>query len=244
VASSAFAVAGGVAHGLARDLLWLGAVSVDLVGGLVGFATPWLGRSRTSDWTIDGSHFAERCEAFILIALGESVVVIGTTLAAVKSVTAASVTGFVVAFATSVALWWLYFDQSAEAAGEEIARSDDPGRLGRSAYHLIHPVMVAGIIITAAADEKVLSDPGTTATTSAAWMILGGPALFLAGHAAFKYVVWRHLSWPRLAGIAALALLALTARAIPALALAACAAGAVAATDRLPRLPRPADLAS
>jgi len=247
VASSAFAVAGGVAHGLARDLLWLAAVSVDLVGGLVGFATPWLGRSRTSDWTIDGGHFAERCEAFILIALGESIVVIGTTLAAVKSVTAASVAGFVVAFATSVALWWLYFDQSAEAAGEEIARSDDPGRLGRSAYHLIHPVMVAGIIITAAADEKVLSDPGTAATTSATWMILGGPALFLAGHAAFKYVVWRFVSWPRLAGIAALALLALTARAIPALALAACAAGlvaAVAATDRLPWLPRPADLAS
>jgi low temperature requirement protein LtrA len=76
-------------------------------------------------------------------------------------------------------------------------------------------------------------------------MILGGPALFLAGHAAFKYVVWRFLSWPRLGGIAALALLALTARAIPALALAACAAGvvaAVAATDRLPWLPRPAGL--
>jgi low temperature requirement protein LtrA len=247
VASSAFAVSGGVAHGLVRDLLWLGSVSVDLVGGLVGFATPWLGRSRTSDWTIEGGHFAERCQGFILIALGESIVIIGTTLAAVKSVTAASVTGFVVAFATSVTLWWLYFDQSAEAAAQKIARSDDPGRLGRSAYHLIHPVMVAGIIVTAAADEKVLSDPGATATSAAAWMILGGPALFLAGHAAFKYVVWGYLSWPRLAGIAALALLTLTTRAIPALALAACAAGvvaAVAATDRLPWLPRPADPAS
>ena len=247
VASSAFAVCGAVAHGLVRDLLWLGSVSVDLVGGLVGFATPWLGRSRTSDWTIEGGHFAERCQGFILIALGESIVIIGTTLAAVKSVTAASVTGFVVAFATSVTLWWLYFDQSAEAAAQKIASSDDPGRLGRSAYHLIHPVMVAGIIVTAAADEKVLSDPGATATTAAAWMILGAPALFLAGHAAFKYVVWRFVSWPRLAGIAALALLALTARAIPALALAACAAGvvaAVAATDRLPWLPRPADPAS
>jgi len=101
---------------------------------------------------------------------------------------------------------------------------------------------VAGIIITAAADEKVLSDPGGAPTAPSAWMILGGPALFLAGHAAFKYVVWGYLSWPRLAGIVALALLALTARAIPALALAACAAGvvaAVAATDRLPWLPRP-----
>ncbi len=244
IVSGALALGGGFAHGLARELLWLGAVSVDLAGGLVGFATPWLGRSRTSDWTIEGGHFAERCQGFILIALGESIVIIGTTLASVKSVTPATVTGFVVAFATSVTLWWLYFDQSAEAAAEKIAHSDDPGRLGRSAYHLIHPVMVAGIIVTAAADEKVLSDLDAAASTTSAWMILGGPALFLLGHAAFKYVVWGYLSWPRLAGIAALALLALAAGAIPALALAACAAGvvaAVAATDRLPWLPRPAD---
>src|SRR5215471_4923751 len=235
VASSALAVAGGLAHGNARALLWLGAVCVDLLGGVVGFYTPGLGRSRTSDWTIEGGHFAERCQAFILIALGESIVIIGATLTEVKEITAAAVASFVVAFAGSVALWWLYFDQSAGAAADMIARSDDPGRLGRSAYHLIHPVMVAGIIVTAAADEKVLADPGQPASTAAAWMILGGPALFLAGHAAFKLVVWRAISWPRLAGIAGLALLALAAGAISALALAACAAVlviAVAASDR------------
>jgi low temperature requirement protein LtrA len=243
VVSSAFAVAGGLAHGNARALLWLVAVCVDLLGGIVGFYTPGLGRSRTSDWTIEGGHFAERCQAFILIALGESIVIIGATLTEVKEVTPASVAAFVIAFAGSVAMWWLYFDQSAGAAAEMIARSDDPGRLGRSAYHLIHPVMVAGIIVSAAADEKVLSDPGQPASAAAAWMILGGPALFLAGHAAFKLVVWRVISWPRLAGIAGLALLALAAHAISALALAACAAvlvTAVAASDRLPWLPRPA----
>jgi low temperature requirement protein LtrA len=244
VVSSAFAVAGGLAHGNARALLWLVAVCVDLLGGIVGFYTPGLGRSRTSDWTIEGGHFAERCQAFILIALGESIVIIGATLTEVKEVTPASVAAFVIAFAGSVAMWWLYFDQSAGAAAEMIARSDDPGRLGRSAYHLIHPVMVAGIIVSAAADEKVLSDPGQPASAAAAWMILGGPALFLAGHAAFKLVVWRVISWPRLAGIAGLALLALAAHAIPALALAACAAVlvvAVAVSDRLPWLPHPAE---
>ena len=105
--------------------------------------------------------------------------------------------------------------------------------------------MVAGIIVSAAADQKVLSDPSQAADTAATWMILGGPALFLAGHAAFKLVVWRFVSWPRLAGIAVLALLALAADAIPALALAACAAAlvtAVAATDRIRWLPRPAEL--
>jgi low temperature requirement protein LtrA len=240
--SSALAIGGGVTHGLARELLWLAAVCVDVTGGLVGFATPGLGRSVTSDWTIEGGHFAERCQAFILIALGESIVIIGTTLAGVPSPTPSRIAGFVVAFLTSVTLWWLYFDSSAEAAAEKIAQSKDPGRLGRSAYHLIHPVMVAGIIVTAAADEEVLAAPGATATTAAAWMILGGPALFLAGHAAFKYVIWGYISWPRLAAVAALALLALAAKAVPALALATCAAAVisvVAVSDRVPWLPRP-----
>jgi low temperature requirement protein LtrA len=241
VVSSAFAIAGGLAHGNARALLWLAAVCVDLLGGVIGFYTPGLGRSHTSDWTIEGGHFAERCQGFILIALGESIVIIGATLTE-KPVSASDVTAFVVGFIGAVALWWLYFDQSAEAAAEQIARSDDPGRLGRSAYHLIHPVMVAGIIVSAAADQKVLSDPAVTASTASAWMILGGPALFLAGHAAFKVAVWHYVSWPRVAGIAVLALLGLAAKAIPELGLAACAAGvvvAVAATDRLPGLHPP-----
>jgi low temperature requirement protein LtrA len=239
VVSGALALGGGFEHGYARSLLWVLAVGVDLAGGAVGFYTPWLGRSRTSDWTIEGGHFAERCQAFILIALGESIVIIGATLSDEKSVTAAGVTAFVVAFIGSVAMWWLYFDQSAAAAAEVIARSSDPGRLGRSAYHFIHPVMVAGIIVGAAADQEVLSHPAATASTASAWMILGGPALFLAGHAAFKLVVWRNVSWTRLAGIIVLALLGLAATAIPELALAACAAGVVAVvavTDRLPWL--------
>jgi len=242
VVSGVLALGGGFAHGHARYLLWILAVGVDMAGGAVGFYTPGLGRSRTSDWTIAGSHFAERCQGFILVALGESIVVIGASLSGERSVAASGVAAFVVAFAGSVAIWWLYFDRSAGAAAEMIARSADPGRLGRSAYHFIHPVMVAGIIVSAAADQKILSDPSATASTASAWMILGGPALFLAGHAAFKLVVWRHVPWPRLAGIVVLALLAPAARAIPELALAACAAGvvgAVASADRLPWPRRP-----
>ena len=73
------------------------------------------------------------------------------------------------------------------------------------------------------------------ASAAPAWLLLGGPALFVAGHAAFKYVIWRHVSWNRLAGIAALALLATTVPVLPEVALAACAAAVVAviaATDR------------
>jgi low temperature requirement protein LtrA len=243
VVSGALAVSGGLVGGHARELLWLLTIGVDVLGGILGFAVPGLGRSRTSDWTIEGGHFAERCQAFILIALGESIVIIGATLSTVAHVSSTEIAAFVVAFAGSVALWWLYFDRSADASAAIIERSDDPGRLGRSAYHLIHPVMVAGIIVAAAGDEKILTAPSSHASTSA-WLILGGPALFLAGHAAFKYVLWRIIPWTRLAGIAVLALLALAVPVLPEIALAGCAAAVVAivaaADRRRLRPPRPA----
>src|SRR5262249_8105085 len=78
--SGALAVAGGIVTGPARGWLWLAAVAVDLSAGVAGFWTPGLGRSTTAEWTIEGHHLAERCQAFILIALGESIVLIGATL--------------------------------------------------------------------------------------------------------------------------------------------------------------------
>ena len=244
--SGGLALAGGLAGTVAREALWVAAVAVDLAGSTVGFYTPGLGRSTTREWDIEGGHFAERCQGFILIALGESIVVIGATLArllagplaAPHASVVPTVAAFGVAFAGSAGLWWLYFDRSAEAGAAAIARSADPGRLGRSAYHLIHPVMVAGIIVGAAADEVVLSDPRAPASASAAWLLLGGYALYLAGHAAFKAVVWRTVSWPRLAAIVVLALLGLLVPHVTVLALSACAAAvilAVAVADYLLR---------
>ena len=63
-------------------------------------------------------------------------------------VAADTVAAFVVAFLGSVALWWVYFDRSAEESAATIARVPDPGRLGRSAYTYFYLPMVAGIIVT------------------------------------------------------------------------------------------------
>jgi low temperature requirement protein LtrA len=229
VVSGTLAVAGGVVTGPARGWLWLAAVGVDTLGGVVGFYTPGLGRSVTTEWTIEGGHLAERCQAFILIALGESVVIIGVTLSGLleTTVTWAEVGAFVTAVVGSVGLWWVYFDRSAAQAAAVIAASADPGRMGRTAYHLIHPFMVAGIIAVAAGDEVGLSRPGATGVASTAWLFLGGTALFIAGHAAFKFAVWRIISWQRVAAVAVLGLLGLAAGSLPALALGLCAAAVV-----------------
>ena len=125
--SGGLAILGGVVNGHARELLWLLTVSVDLLGAAVGYYTPWLGRSTTADWTIAGSHLAERCQGFILIALGESIVIIGATLASLPSLAAPEIIAFVTAFTGAVALWWIYFDRSADESERGIASFNRSG---------------------------------------------------------------------------------------------------------------------
>jgi low temperature requirement protein LtrA len=235
--SGALAIAGGLTASVyPRVLFWLLAVGVDVLGGVFGFYTPGLGRSTTQEWDIEGGHFAERCQGFILIALGESIVVIGATLARLlgplalpHADRAPTVAAFLVAFVGSAALWWLYFDRSADEGARLIAESDDPGRLGRSAYHLIHPIMVAGIIVVAAADDLVLAHPDAIGVGSTSWLILGGPGLYIAGHLAFKLTVWRRLSWQRIWALVVIALLGLLAPHVSAVVLSACVAAVVVA---------------
>jgi low temperature requirement protein LtrA len=125
----------------------------------------------------------------------------------------------VVAFLGSVALWWIYFARSAEAAREVFISSEDPGRLGRSAYTYFHLPMVAGIIAVAAADELTVAHPGETGTLASITLTLGGTALFLAGHALFKWAVFGVLPWSHAVAVAALMALIPVGFAIPTLAL-------------------------
>ncbi|GAA4607694.1 low temperature requirement protein A [Actinoallomurus liliacearum] len=194
-------------HG-ARPALWLLALGLEYVAPWVGYRFPGLGRSTTAHWTIDGSHMAERCQLFVIIALGESLLVTGSTFAGQKDMGAGAVTAFAVAFLGSVAMWWIYFDRSAEAAATRIANADDPGRLGRSAYTFSHVPLVAGIIVTAVADELVVAHPGGHMTGGTATVVLGGPALFVAGHALFKRAVFGHFTAARVLALGTLAVLA------------------------------------
>ncbi len=234
VASGALAIAGGLQHGLAREVLWLAAVGVDLAGGFAGFYVPGLGRSLTRDWNIEGHHMAERCQSFVLIALGESIVVIGAGLSSGPNIGLRELAAIVVAFAGSIGLWWVYFARTAEVAEAILARHPDPGSLGRTAYHLIHPVMIGGIVIIAAGDHAIVTHPESSAGLATALMLAGGSALFLAGHAMFKLTVWNVVSWSRVVAVAVLLAFVPIAAGLPDLVVGAAAAAvvlAVALTD-------------
>lgn len=206
--SGVFWVWGGFEQGTMRAGLWLVAIVIEYVSPSVAFWVPGLSRSTTTEWDVDGGHLAERCGLFVIIALGESILVTGATFAGLPS-NSATVTAFLVSFLGSVAMWWMYFDTASERASHRIAHSDDPGRIARLAYTYLHLLIIAGIIVCAVADEIVLVHPDHAETIGIA-VILAGPALYLLGNALFKWVS-NDRRLPPLSHLAGLLLLAVLA---------------------------------
>ena len=151
-------LAGAALDGDQRLLLWIPALAMDLAAPVAGYWLPGRGRAATTDYDIEGDHFAERCQLFIIIALGESIVVTGAT-AADAGLTSTVVLCLVVAFLETAALWWLYFGAAAERSSAAMSASDDPGRLARDAYTYLHLPIVAGIIATAVGANLLIAEP-------------------------------------------------------------------------------------
>ena len=219
VLAAPFWVAGGLLEGNARLALWGAALAIEYLSPAVYFWTPGLGRSSTTDWRVEGAHLAERCSLFVIIALGEALLVTGATFAALPW-DAPHAAAFGIAFLGSAAMWWVYFHIGAERGAETIARSTDPGRMARLGYTYLHLLVVAGIVVAAVGDEMLLHHPEGVASRAAMHCVIGGPALYLLGLALFKRLSLGWLPLSHLFGLACLAALAATAPLLPALALA------------------------
>jgi low temperature requirement protein LtrA len=205
--SAIFWIAGGLTEGQSRLVLWAIALAIEYVSPVVRFWIPGYGASSIADWVVEGGHIAERCAGFIIIALGESIVVTGATFAELTW-TSENVVAFVSAFIGTLAMWWIYFHKGAEAGSEEISKSSEPGRLARLAYTYLHMPIVAGIIVTAVADELVLKHPNGHSDLKTVVSAIGGPLLFLFGTILFKHSFRGFLQLSHGVGIVALCVLA------------------------------------
>ena len=205
--SAIFWIAGGLLEGQSRLMLWIIALAIEYVSPVLRFWIPRYGASAIADWVVEGGHIAERCAGFIIIALGESIVVTGATFAELTWTTE-NVLAFASAFVGSLAMWWIYFHKGAEAGSEEISRSSEPGRLARLAYTYLHMPIVAGIIVTAVADELVLKHPAGHSDLRTVLSAIGGPLLFLFGTILFKHSFRGFLQLSHGVGIIALCILA------------------------------------
>jgi low temperature requirement protein LtrA len=206
-ASAIFWIAGGFAEGNSRLLLWAVALGIEYISPAVRFWIPKYGASEVADWVVEGGHMAERCAGFIIIALGESIVVTGATFAELAW-TLETVGAFASAFIGSLAMWWIYFHKGAEAGSEQISKASDPGRLARLAYTYLHMPIVAGIIVSAVADELVLKHPADHSDLKTVLSAIGGPLLFLLGTILFKHTFRGFLQLSHGVGIIALGILA------------------------------------
>jgi low temperature requirement protein LtrA len=199
-------VAGGVVDGDAwRWVLWLAALGLDLAAPLARYWTPGAGTTPMSQWQIEGAHFGERFQLFVIIALGESVVLAGAT-ASDTGLSVAVVAALLLAFLSSTALWWLYFDQLASTVLERIraATADERGQLGRDIYTYLHLPIIAGIVLVAVGDELVIAHPSDDLGGAGALVALAGPALFLGGLMACAARLGEPQSQPRVVAVVAL----------------------------------------
>jgi low temperature requirement protein LtrA len=160
------------------------------------FRTPGMGPSSPADWDISGAHMAERCALFIIIALGEAVLVTGATFSKLEH-DAATWAAFLTSFIGSATMWWIYFDVGATRGSRMISESENVGLVARTAYTYLHLPIVGGIIVTAVGDEMMLAHPIGHLELSAVLTIAGGPWLFLVGNQAFKWIT-SGAKWPPL----------------------------------------------
>jgi len=186
VLSSMCWIAGAMATHDVRFAWWALALSIETIAPIAFYWVPGLGRSAIEDWDIAGGHLAERCALFIIIALGESLLVTGATFAALEW-NGDTLAAFANAVLGTILLWWLYFDTGARRATQRIESARDPGREGRSAYTYAHILIVAGVIGCAVADEVVLAHPRHAEGLGLA-LVIGGPIVFLAGTSIFKWI--------------------------------------------------------
>ncbi|KTE17482.1 low temperature requirement protein A [Sphingopyxis sp. H115] len=204
--SACFWIAGALAGPEQRLALWGIAVILEYVAPMTGFAFPGLGRSRTSEWTIEGGHLAERCQLFVILALGETLIATGATLAEGATWNAPILSALGATFLGTLALWWLYFGTSSKDATAKITTSDDPGRIG-AWFNYVHAILVAGIIVCAVGNDLAMELPDGHAKLPQVLVIAAGPTLYLAGSAIYRRVVHGRIPASHLAGIvAALAL--------------------------------------
>jgi low temperature requirement protein LtrA len=203
--------------GKLQGALWASALLLDMAG-------PYLFGSE--GWKLEPGHFAERHGLILLIALGESIVAIG--VGAEATVDAGVVVAAVLGIVVASAFWWLYFDVVARVAEQRLASAAvgrEQNEMARDSYSYLHFPMVAGIVLVALGMKKTLADVGEPLGVVPAVALLGGSALYLLAHIAFRLRNVDSLNRQRLVCAGVLVLLIPLTRGLPALATLAVVAG-------------------
>ena len=167
-----------------RVWLWIVAVLLDFAAPYNGFWLPKHGSTPMQSWPLRGLHLLERNQQVFIIALGESVLLLGGLLVEHPlhaDVLAAAGLGFMLI----LSLWWIYFVHLSDAGEHGFAHSSDHTKLARAGLAYAHGVMACGAIVMGVTIEMILAHPPEAVHAPVALIAAAGPAIFLAGLALF-----------------------------------------------------------
>ena len=148
----AAALIGGIDDPEARVWWWSGAIVLDiLAAGVAG---------RFESWHIHAEHFAERHALFVIIALGESLIVAAAAVAGAERTTELGVVAIGAVVVTCL-LWWTYFGWLKDALEARLTELDGSrqSRFARDAYSLLHLPLIGGVVGVAVGFEAMLEHP-------------------------------------------------------------------------------------
>ncbi|MDA0160826.1 low temperature requirement protein A [Solirubrobacter ginsenosidimutans] len=201
-------VGGAIAEGDARLVLWGLAVAITYAGVST---VHWLpGRGRRIDLAnaeIASEHLIERFRLFFIIALGETVLTMGSAFTAAPF-DLERLLALAIGFAGTVALWWCYFERAEAIAVEAAETTERAGTIGWWGT-LTLTLIVLALIAIAVGDEMAIAHPGDDATLGFTVLTFGGPALFVLAQAMFMRAARGHVPRSRPLALAALAILAI-----------------------------------
>ena len=188
-----------------RLFAWLVAVLVDYAAPLAQYRLPGLGSAPMHTWDTDPEHLAERNRLVFIIALGESVLLMGGSVVAHGHLTVPLAISVLVGFASLFALWWNYF----ALAGPDTAGGNSSTRALRSAYAYAHALMVLGAILVAVSIELRLTHDHLT--PASILITTAGPFVYLTGNVLFLRSRFGRLARSRFIAMALLVAIAVLA---------------------------------
>lgn len=191
--------------------LWALALSLDMGGPLL---------IDPAGWRLVPEHFAERHGLILIIALGESIVAIGAGVGLGEQIDAGVVAAAVLGIVVAAALWWLYFDVVAPVSTKRLISAEDGSvrnRMARDSYSFLHFPMIAGIVLVALGMKKTIGHVEDPLKVVPTFALLGGTAIYLLAHVAFRLRNVRTLNRRRLGLAIVLLALVPALRELPAL---------------------------
>lgn len=211
-----FWLAGAVVGGDAQLALWGAALAIELAAPTVRYWLPGIKAAPIESVGVQGGHMAERAGLFMILALGESIIVTGTLFSR-SEISTSSVLALLAAFVGTILFWLLYFSHGAEHGSRFISQAEQSGGIARLTYTYLHMILIGGVVLLAVGDDLVIAHPDDPLDTATAAIVIAAAALYLLGNLLFKRSIGRPWLRSHLVGMAALTALFLVWPAIPGL---------------------------